>query len=89
MAVFAFVPQRYCCLFIHLTQHLKRLELVLQRLQHEGLKATLSKYLFFQQEVRYLSHVISAEGISTDPDKVEVVTSWQPRTTFLTLRSFL
>ena len=54
-------------------QHLERLEVVLQRLQHEGLKAKLSKCSFFQQEVRYLGHVISAEGVSTDPSKVEVV----------------
>uniref|UniRef100_A0A671VB87 Gypsy retrotransposon integrase-like protein 1 n=1 Tax=Sparus aurata TaxID=8175 RepID=A0A671VB87_SPAAU len=70
-------------------QHLERLEVVLQRLQHEGLKAKLSKCSFFQQEVRYLGHIISAEGVSTDPSKLEVVANWQPPTTILALRSFL
>ena len=70
-------------------QHLGRLEVVLQRLQHECLKAKLSKCSFFQQEVRYLGHIISADGVSTDPSKVEVVANWQPPTTVLALRSFL
>nr|XP_043898190.1 uncharacterized protein LOC122779681 [Solea senegalensis] len=70
-------------------QHLERLEVVLQRLQHEGLKAKLSKCSFFQQEVRYLGHIMSAEGVSTDPSKLEVVANWQPPTTILALRSFL
>lgn len=70
-------------------QHLERLEVVLQRLQQEGLKAKLSKCLFFQQEVSYLGHVISANGVSTDPGKVEVVANWRPPTTIVELRSFL
>jgi hypothetical protein len=70
-------------------QHLKRLEVVLQRLKFKSLKAKLSKCSFFQHEVRYLGHIISAEGVSTDPGKVEAVASWQPPTTILELRSFL
>ena len=70
-------------------QHLVRLEVVLQRLQYEGLKAKLSNCSFFQHEVRYLGHIISAKGVSTDPGKVEAVASWQPPTTILELRSFL
>ena len=70
-------------------QHLERLEVVLQRLKYESLKAKLSKCAFFQHEVRYLGHIISAKGVSTDPGKVEAVASWQPPTTILELRSFL
>lgn len=54
-------------------QHLERLEVVLGRLRQEGLKAKLTKCAFFQKEVRYLGHVISDQGVSTDPSKVEVV----------------
>ncbi len=70
-------------------QHLERLEMVLQRLKHEGLKAKLSKCSFFRQEVSYLGHIILAEGVSTDPSKIEVVANWQPPTTILELWSFL
>ncbi|XP_042338496.1 uncharacterized protein LOC121939556, partial [Plectropomus leopardus] len=70
-------------------QHLERLEVVLGRLQQEGLKAKLVKCAFFRREVQYLGHVISEAGVSTDPSKVEVVASWQPPTTISELRSFL
>lgn len=70
-------------------QHLERLEVVLGRLKQEGLKAKLSKCAFFQRDVLYLGHVISDQGVSTDPRKVEVVAKWQPPTTVSQLRSFL
>lgn len=70
-------------------QHLERLEVVLGRLQQQGLKAKLSKCAFFQKEVRYLGHVISDQGVSTDPSKIEVVANWQAPTTISELRSFL
>lgn len=37
----------------------------------------------------YLGHVISAEGISTDPTKIEVVCSWPTPTSVHDVRSFL
>ncbi|KAG5286804.1 hypothetical protein AALO_G00018970 [Alosa alosa] len=70
-------------------QHLERLDVVLGRLQQEGLKVKLSKCAFFQQEVRYLGHVISDQGVSTDPSKIEVVANWPPPNTITELRSFL
>lgn len=70
-------------------QHLERLKVVLGRLQHEGLKAKLSKCSFFQKEVHYLGHVISGDGVSTDPSKFEVVANWPIPTTVSDLHSFL
>lgn len=70
-------------------QHLDRMEVVLQRLQKEGLKVKLSKCAFFKEEVRYLGHVISSEGVSTDPDKIKAVTQWCCPTSVAELRSFL
>lgn len=70
-------------------QHLERLEMVLGRLQREGLKAKLSKCAFFQKEVPYLGHVVSDKGVSTDPAKVEVVANWQPPATITELWSFI
>ncbi|XP_076740530.1 uncharacterized protein LOC143418699 [Maylandia zebra] len=71
------------------SQHLERLDVVLGRLQQEGLKAKLAKCAFFQREVRYLGHVISDQGVSTDPSKVEVVANWQPPKTVSELCYFL
>ncbi|KAL0202987.1 hypothetical protein M9458_001005, partial [Cirrhinus mrigala] len=70
-------------------QHLERLERVLQRFQHHGLKVKLSKYCFFQKEVRYLGHVISSEGVATDPEKIQAVAEWARPQTAKELRSFL
>ncbi len=70
-------------------QHLERLGVVLGRLQHEGLKVKLSKCAFFQREVRYLGHVISDQGVSTDPSKIEAVSNWPLPATLSELRSFL
>ncbi len=47
-----------------ISQHLERLKVVLGRLEHEGLKTKLVKCPFFQKELKYLVHVISAQGVS-------------------------
>lgn len=70
-------------------QHLQRLEMVLTRLQSEGLKAKLGKCAFFKPEVQYLGHVISQHGVSTDPGKVEAVATWRRPANVSELRSFL
>lgn len=58
-------------------QHLQRLEMVLKRLQRENLKMKLSKCCFFQQQVKYLGHVVSADGVATKPDKIAAVAKWK------------
>lgn len=50
------------------SEHHQCLGVVLSWLQSEGLKVNLEKCAFFQQEVSYLGHVISKEGVSTDPN---------------------
>ncbi len=70
-------------------QHLARMEVALSRLHREGLKAKLSKCAFFKREVQYLGHVISSEGVSTDPGKIEAVSQWPCPTSVAELRSFL
>lgn len=69
--------------------HLQRLDTVLSRLHQENLKVKLEKCCFFKPEVRYLGHVISKEGVATDPDKTSAVSKWARPTTVSELRSFL
>ena len=57
-------------------EHLDRLERVLIRLGENGLKLNPKKCSFCQEEVRYVGHIVSAEGISTDPEKIEQVKNW-------------
>ena len=61
--------------------HVKQLKEVLERLKIAGLKIRPKKCHLFQTSVQYLGHVISAEGIRTDPQKVACVSNWPvPRT---------
>ena len=52
---------------------LAHLEQVLQKLEMAGLKLNPKKCHLFQRQVDYLGcqHVISAEGVATDPKKIE------------------
>ncbi|KAL7839428.1 hypothetical protein SRHO_G00260860 [Serrasalmus rhombeus] len=42
-----------------------------------------------QPRVKYVGHIVSADGIATDPAKVEAVTQWPQPTDLKSLRSFL
>ncbi|GFV35299.1 retrovirus-related Pol polyprotein from transposon 412 [Trichonephila clavipes] len=54
-----------------------------------NLKLNPSKCKFFQKEVNYLGHIISAEGVRTDPEKVSAVKNWKRPENLRELRSFL
>jgi hypothetical protein len=54
-------------------EHEEHLRVVLQRLQDHQLDAKFSKCKFWIDEVSFLCHVISPEGIAMDPSKVHDV----------------
>ena len=56
--------------------HLLRLEKVFRRLSAANLTLNLSKCKFFQSEITYLGHVVSSDGVSPDPEKVDKVKDW-------------
>ena len=70
-------------------EHLERLEGVFQKLETHGLKLKPSKCEFFKTSVHYLGHVVSADGIHTDPDKISALTTWPVPVNIKTLRTFL
>jgi hypothetical protein len=49
---------------------------VLERLRRAGLKLKPSKCSLFQDKVVYLGHVVTRDGIHTDPEKVNAVSKW-------------
>ena len=51
------------------------LRIVLQALKDHPLYAKFSKCEFWLTEVRFLGHIVSASGVSVDPEKVEAVMS--------------
>jgi hypothetical protein len=70
-------------------QHMHHLQLVLQRLREHKLYAQLPKCDFGLSELKFLGHIIGADGVKPDPDKVKVVQQWPEPTNAAELRSFL
>lgn len=52
-------------------EHIEKLGRVLQRLREHGIKLSPKKCSFFQQRVKYLGFIVTADGIEADPEKVE------------------
>ena len=55
------------------SQHLEHLEIVFSHLREAGLKMKCSKCDFFKSEIHYLGHLISPEGISPLPNKLDSI----------------
>ncbi|KAJ8037598.1 hypothetical protein HOLleu_18448 [Holothuria leucospilota] len=70
-------------------RHIENLDEVLGRLMEAGLKLKPSKCEFFKPEVSFLGHVVSADGIKTDPKKVEAVQNWAVPQNVTDVRSFI
>ena len=72
-----------------LDEHLIRLRQVFERLQIAGLKVKPSKCKILQKQVSFLGHVISSEGISTDPEKIRAVAEWPEPRSVRDVRAFV
>jgi len=70
-------------------EHLLHLNAVFQRLKEADLKLKPSKCHFFQRRVAFLGHVVTAEGVATDPEKVKKVQDWPAPQDLHELRSAL
>jgi hypothetical protein len=58
-------------------EHEEHLRLVLEKLGSNQLYAKFSKCEFWLMQVAFLSHVISARGVSVGPGKVRDVLNWK------------
>ncbi|KAA3482923.1 reverse transcriptase [Gossypium australe] len=67
----------------------EHLRIVLQTLRDKQLYAKFSKCEFWLREVRFLGHIVSAEGIRVDPSKISAVVDWKPPRNVSEVRSFL
>jgi hypothetical protein len=45
-------------------------------LSQEQWKIKLSKCTFDQNQVAYLGHLISSQGVATDPGKISTIATW-------------
>ena len=69
--------------------HDTHLRVVLETLRKEHLYAKLSKCEFWLDEVSFLGHIVSKEGIRVDPKKIEVIVEWKPPRNVIEVSSFL
>ena len=70
-------------------EHEYHLRIVLQSLRDHQMYAKFSKCKFWLTEVRFLGHVVSASGVSVDPEKVEAMMSWERPKSVFEILSFL
>jgi hypothetical protein len=49
----------------------------------------LSKCSFAQSQLEYLGHIISHQGVATDPEKTKVMLAWPVPTSATELRGYL
>ena len=71
------------------TDHARHLRLVLKTLRANQLYAKFNKCQFWLDHVSFLGHVISAQVVLVDPQKVAVVDNWEQPQTVTKVRSFL
>ena len=69
--------------------HDTHIRVVLETLRKEQLYAKLSKCDFWLNEVSFLGHIVSKEGIRVDAKKIEVVVEWKPPRNVTEVHSFL
>jgi len=70
-------------------EHVEHLRTVLSILREKQLYAKLSKLEFWMTTVQFMGYVISAQGISVDLSKVEVVLKWERPKSATEIKSFV
>ncbi|XP_073033875.1 uncharacterized protein [Primulina eburnea] len=69
--------------------HVEHLRTVLQLLREQQLYAKLKNCEFWLEQVSFLGHIVSREGIGVDPMKIEAIKKWPIPMTVSEVRSFL
>ncbi|GJY95378.1 ty3-gypsy retrotransposon protein [Tanacetum coccineum] len=69
--------------------HFKHLQHVLETLHKNAFHAKPSKCTFGVQRLAFLGHIISAQGVEPEPEKIEAIQSWPKPRSMTTLRAFL
>ena len=70
-------------------EHEDHLRVVLHILRYHQLYAKFTKCEFWLTEVKFLGHVVSASGVSVDPEKIEAIMSWKRPKSVFEIRSSL
>ena len=71
------------------SEHIDRLKQVFNRFRQEGMKLSPQKCHLFRDKVRYVGHIVSSDGIATDPEKTSKIAQWPEPRNCDELRTFL
>lgn len=71
------------------SETLGNLTVVFDRFRKANLKLKPKKCIFFQGDIKYLGHIVSENGIKSDPEKTEAIQDWPRPETVTEIRSFL
>ena len=72
-----------------LSDHLKKMEEVLEKHKESGIRLKPSKCELFQTEIQYLGHKLSKDGIGMVNEYVERILTWPAPSTIKELNTFL
>ena len=72
-----------------LEEHVQHLQMVLEILDKHKLFANRKKCTSAQPQIDYLGHLITVEGVETDPEKTKAMSSWPVPKNVKELRGFL
>ena len=70
-------------------EHTSRVSKVLTRIQQANLKLKVEKCDMFQEEVEFLGHIVSKEGVKPNPTNIAKVVQWKEPETVTQVRQFL
>ena len=70
-------------------EHLHRLHVVFDCLREYNLKLKPSKYSLFQEEINYLAHQVSKEGVRPSNINMKAIAEYAPPQTYTEIRAFL
>ena len=70
-------------------EHLKLLDRAFQLMSQAGLKLHPGKCTLMSEEIVYLGHIISAKGVSANPEKLKALTDWKKLITVKDVLQFL
>lgn len=71
------------------SEHLQHIRAVLRVVRDNKLVLKRSKCRFGERTVHYLGHVVSAEGVAMDEQKIQAVENWPPPRSVRAVRGFL
>lgn len=73
----------------NMNEHIKHVEIVLKKLEEYGLRINVAKCNFGQSEIKFLGHMVTADGIAPLPEKVQAIKDFPQSKTASQMKRFL